>query len=84
MKVDYLGHVISSKGVVVDPSKIKSILEWPIPTTIKDVHGFLKMTGYYHKFIRNFSAIATPLNCLFTKDGFKWSIEAATPFVNLK
>ena len=83
-RVDYLGHVISSKGVVVDPSKIKSISEWSIPTTVKDVRGFLELARYYRKFIRSFGAIIASLNLLLTKDGFKWSTEAANAFVNLK
>ena len=45
--VEYLGHVISNKGVEVDPSKIQTIIEWPTPTTPKAVRGFLGLAGYY-------------------------------------
>lgn len=52
--IDYLGYIISDQGVAVDPSKIKILLEWPIPTTTKGVCGFLGLASYYQKFIRNF------------------------------
>ena len=67
LKVGYLGPVISSKGGVVDPSTIKSILECPIPTMVKDVCGFLGLARYYRKFIHNLGAIAGPLNRLLSK-----------------
>ena len=41
MKVEYLGHIISGKGVEVDPEKIRSIKEWPVPTNVREVRGFL-------------------------------------------
>lgn len=53
-QVDYLGHIISEQGVATDPVKIKSVLEWLEPTTIKGVRGFLRLASYYRKFIRNF------------------------------
>jgi hypothetical protein len=82
--VDYLGHVISEQGVSVDPSKIVAVLEWPTPTTVKGVRGFLGLAGYYRKFIRNFSTIAAPLNQLLSKDGFKWNDMAEKAFNDLK
>ena len=82
--VDYLGHVISEQGVSVDLSKIIAVLEWPTPTTVKGVRGFLGLAGYYRKFIRNFGTIAAPLNQLLSKDGFKWNDMAEKAFNDLK
>jgi hypothetical protein len=46
-KIDYLGQLISNQGVRADPSKIDSMLQWPIPHNIKSLRGFLGLTGYY-------------------------------------
>ena len=59
-EVSYLGHVISKEGVKVDPEKIKSITEWPNPTNISKLRGFLGLTGYYRRFIRNYAHRTAP------------------------
>ena len=53
----YLGHIISGKGVAADPSKILAVQNWPVPTNTKDVRKILGLTGYYRKFIKNYSLI---------------------------
>ncbi|XP_024195932.1 uncharacterized protein LOC112199106 [Rosa chinensis] len=78
------GHVVSSKGVAVDPSKIESISQWQKPTTLKGLRGFLGFAGYYRKFVRNFGIIAKPLTNMLKKDNFKWSKEADKAFEELK
>jgi hypothetical protein len=46
-KIHYLGHIISSEGIVVDPTKIDAISEWPTPSNVHEVHSFMGMVGYY-------------------------------------
>ena len=62
-EVEYLGHIVSH-GVKVDPSKIKAIKEWKIPTSIKHLRGFLGLTRYYCKFVKNYGRIEAPLTML--------------------
>ena len=79
-----LGHVISKDGVSVDQSKVECILHWPIPKTLKTLRGFLGLTGYYKKFIRNYGPLAQPLTQLLKKDAFHWNLNADTAFQELK
>ena len=66
--IQYLGHIISETGIVVDPEKIKSIKDWPTPTSITDIRSFLGLAGYCQKFIENFSRIACPMTSLQKKE----------------
>nr|GEY61560.1 putative reverse transcriptase domain-containing protein [Tanacetum cinerariifolium] len=64
-KVQFLGHMIDSKGIHVDPAKIKSIKDWASPKTPTEIHQFLGLAGYCHRFIEGFSKIAnTPILAL--------------------
>ncbi|XP_061338025.1 uncharacterized protein LOC133284906 [Gastrolobium bilobum] len=83
-EVDYLGHLVSGEGVRADPKKIAAMQQWPQPKTIKQLRGFIGLTGYYRRFIRNYAALASPLTDLMKKDAFIWNDEAATAFAALK
>lgn len=83
-QVAYLGHVISSTGVAVDPDKIKTIQQWPVPTNVKQVRSFLGFTGYYRRFIKHYASIAGPLTDLLRKDAFNWTDTQVQAFEQLK
>lgn len=60
-EIRYLGHKISKEGVDVDQQKIQGVMNWPTPTSLKALRGFLGFTGYYQKFIKGHGSIAGPL-----------------------
>lgn len=66
--VKFLGHIITSEGIKPNPDLIKSIKEWPLPLTIKDLQAFLGTIGYYRRFIQDFAKIVKPLTCQLKKD----------------
>lgn len=78
LSTEFLGHIISGKGVSVEPTKVEAIKSWPEPRNVTEVKGFLGLAGFYRKFIPRFSAIASPLHDL-TRKGypFAWSAECA-------
>ena len=79
-----MGHIVSHEGVKVDPKKIKSLMDWLVPKTLKKFRGFLGMTGYYHKFVQNYGRITTPLTTLLKKYAFSWTLEETQAFQQLK
>jgi hypothetical protein len=73
-EIQFLGHVLSANGIVVDPSKVKDILEWKTPTTVHQVRSFLGLASYYHRFILDFSKLMKPITSLLKNDTkFNWS-----------
>ncbi|GKF53043.1 putative reverse transcriptase domain-containing protein [Tanacetum coccineum] len=63
-KVQFLGHVIDSEGIYVDPAKIESIKDWTSPKSPTEIRQFLGLAGYYQRFIEGFSKIAKPMTKL--------------------
>lgn len=87
-KTDFLGFVISDKGVSMDPKKIKTITNWPVPSSTHDVQVFLGFANFYRRFITNYSKIALPLSKLLRKENagknFEWTPQAQHSFETLR
>ncbi|GJX81786.1 putative reverse transcriptase domain-containing protein [Tanacetum coccineum] len=84
-KVQFLGHVIDSKGIHVDPAKIESIKDWESPKTPTEIRQFLGLAGYYRRFIEGFSKISKPMTKLTQKNvKFNWGEKEETAFQTLK
>ncbi|RXW14033.1 hypothetical protein EST38_g11824 [Candolleomyces aberdarensis] len=83
--IDYLGFIVEQGRLRMDPAKIKGIIEWPAPTTVRQVRSFLGFGNFYRKFIRNYSKKAKPLNDLLKiNKKFEWNDEAQEAFEILK
>jgi hypothetical protein len=75
-EVTFLGHIICTGGVSVDPGKVKDVLNWMPPINVSEIQSFLGLAGYYQRFIQDFSKIAKPMTRLFEKTGdFKCTLE---------
>ncbi|CAA0835688.1 Uncharacterized mitochondrial protein AtMg00860 [Striga hermonthica] len=71
-------------GIRVDDRKIEVMVQWPIPKNLKQLRGFLGLTGYYCQFIKGYAEIAAPLTNLLKKNAFQWSTEDELAFNQLK
>nr|GEV69956.1 putative reverse transcriptase domain-containing protein [Tanacetum cinerariifolium] len=84
-KVQFLGHVIDSQGIHVDPAKIESIKDWASPKTGTEICQFLGIAGYYRRFIEGFSKIAKPMtNLTQNKVKFEWGDKQEEAFQVIK
>ncbi|GJV51876.1 putative reverse transcriptase domain-containing protein [Tanacetum coccineum] len=84
-KVQFLGHVIDSQGIHVDPAKIESIKDWASPKSPTEIRLFLGLAGYYQRFIEGCSKIAKPMTKLTQKKvKFKWGDKQEIAFQLLK
>ena len=83
-EVEYLGHIVTKDGVRVDPKKVVAMKEWPHLKTLKSLRGFLGLTGYYRKFVKNYPQFSSPLTLVLRKNAFSWSEVAEKAFLSLK
>ena len=84
-EIQYLGHILSTKGIQPLPSKKQAIQNMHPPKMPKQVHAFLGLVGYYRKFIKNFTKIAKPLTLLSCQHvKFDWALTHHEAFLKLK
>ena len=67
-KIEFLGMVIRPNEIEIKEEKVKGVLGWPVPKTMKDIRKFLGLANYYRRFIRDFARVARPMNVLTRKD----------------
>ena len=84
IQIEYLGHIISQDGVAMDQEKVQCILDWPCPKSVKEVKGFLGLTGYYQRFFKHYGVIARPIATLLKTNSFTWTEKAKTARDQLK
>ena len=83
--VKFLGLIIGSNSVSINPKKVDGILKWPVPTKVKEVQLFLGLANFFRRFIKDFSKIATPLHKLMHKDSvWSWGSAEQKAFDELK
>ncbi|MCO6516861.1 MAG: reverse transcriptase family protein, partial [Snodgrassella sp.] len=80
-QVTFLGHIVSKDGILVDPSKIEAVRNWPRPGNVPEVRSFLGLAGYYRRFVEGFSRIVVPLTELTKKKTkFVWTDRCENSF----
>lgn len=83
-QVEYLGHIVSQRGVEPVASKISVIQQWPTPRTTKALRSFLALAGFNRRFIRGYATIVAPLVKATTSEPLQWSSSAQIAFDCLK
>ena len=84
-QIHCLSHIISKKGISFDSKNIKSIEDWPTPTSVTNIRSFFGLAGYYRKLIKKFSRIACPMTSLKKKENkFLWMTNCEESFQKLK
>jgi hypothetical protein len=83
--MEYLGLIIQEVKLLMDPIKLSGIRDWPIPTMVKQVRGFIRFANFYRQFIKKFSELILSLNNLLQKDmKFDWNDQCQEAFETLK
>ena len=84
-KVEFLGYKVSAGGIETDTRKVEAVVNWPTPSKLKEVRGFLGLCSYYRRFVEKFSEIAAPMHALQKKGApFIWSDDCQKSFQMLK
>ena len=83
-EVKYLGLIITTKGIKMDPAKVEAITGWPTPQNMKDVQSFLGFANFYRRCVFAFSKLSAPLTELTKKDQpWSWGIKQQMAFDTL-
>jgi hypothetical protein len=84
-KIAFLRHILTAKGIKVDPSKVEEVFKWKQPSNVSETQSFLGMAGYYRRFIKGFSSIERPMTELLKKDNkFIWTPKCEESFQIIK
>jgi hypothetical protein len=84
-KVSFLGHILTTERVVVDPEKVTAVTNWKRPTSVMEIQSFLGLAGYYRRFIEGFSKITRPMTTLLQKDKkYEWTNACERSYCELK
>ena len=84
-EVRFLGHVVSTSDVLVDPKKVETVMSWERPKSVFEIRSFLGLAGYYRRFIEDFSLLAAPMTRLTQKEvKFDWDDLCEEEFQELK
>ena len=82
---EYLGFIVSQDGIFVDLAKVKNIVEWPQPKSVRKTKGFLGVTGWYRTFIKNYALIVSPLTNVLNKGNkINWEVHLQESYDKLK
>ena len=90
-KITYLGHIVSSRGIEMDPKKVEAVKNWTVPKTVTDIRSFLGFNNPYRRFIKGYANVVRPLNLLVSGDNanhkkamIEWTKECKIAFDKLK
>ncbi len=84
-EVEFLGHVVSARGISMEPTKTTAITEWPLPQDIHELRSFIGLANYYRRYVENYAGICLPLFSLFKKGSpWLWTEAHTLAFESLK